>query len=155
MPPGFFASVLLSHCDFLSADCCPAMVSLHTTTTAPNLSLFPVYIYTYINGHVCWNSKRWLPFIVCRTKENKLPFSVFRFQITNGNLPLPFSVCSKQTYRIKTRNVWYQWQIFHCWWPPTVCWEDMANGFDMGGGTLPSDLSIVLISFSDLLIFVW
>jgi hypothetical protein len=31
------------------------------------------------------------------TKENKLAFSVFRFQKTKGGLPFPFSVCSKQT----------------------------------------------------------
>ncbi len=30
------------------------------------------------------------------TKENKLPFSVFRLQKTYGSLPFQFSFCSKQ-----------------------------------------------------------
>jgi hypothetical protein len=30
------------------------------------------------------------------TKENKLPFSIFCLQKTNGSLPFPFSVSSKQ-----------------------------------------------------------
>jgi hypothetical protein len=29
--------------------------------------------------------------------KNKLPFSVLRWQKTDGSLPFPFSVCSKQT----------------------------------------------------------
>ncbi len=53
-------------------------------------ALYSIYIlfinalinkYMYIDGHVCWNSKRRLTFIVSPTKENKLPFSVFRIYI--------------------------------------------------------------------------
>jgi hypothetical protein len=31
------------------------------------------------------------------TNKNKLPFFRFRLRQTNGKLPFPFSICSKQT----------------------------------------------------------
>ncbi len=62
-----------------------------------------------LDGHVCWNSIRRLPFIFCRPKKNQLLFpfpfaankwkfsvSVFRLQKTNGSclIPLvPFLSC--------------------------------------------------------------
>ncbi len=60
------------------------------------LHLFRHYYVTNIDWHICWNSKRWLLFIVFRSRketsffpfrENKQRFAVsaFRWQQTNRN----------------------------------------------------------------------
>ncbi len=36
-------------------------------------------VYSYIDGHGCWNRKRRLPFIVCRTRKANFLFCWFRF----------------------------------------------------------------------------
>jgi hypothetical protein len=46
------------------------------------------------DGLVCWNRKRWLPFIICRPRKEQS--SVFRI-LFSGSLPFPFTICSKQT----------------------------------------------------------
>ncbi len=48
-----------------------------------------------IDGKVCWHSIRRLLLIVCRPRKTNFIFS-FLLQQTNGSLPFPFSVCSKQ-----------------------------------------------------------
>jgi hypothetical protein len=55
------------------------------------LDVLSIYSFCYvrcfvviIDGHACWNSKHWLPCIVCWPRKTK-----FRFLF-------PFSVCSKQ-----------------------------------------------------------
>ncbi len=66
------------------------------------------YIYAvHIDGHVCWNNNRRLPFIVCRPRKTNFHFpfplaankqkyavSVFPFQQTNGN-------CCFRSFRLR------------------------------------------------------
>ncbi len=68
-------------------------------------------VQTSIDGHVCWNSNRRLPFICLQTKENKLPLSdsLCSKQMEVCCFRLPFSankqkllMCVSSVFRLHT-----------------------------------------------------
>jgi hypothetical protein len=65
--------------------------------TSLNDEAYPPFIIA-IDGHVCWNSNRQLQFTICRLRKTEKQTSIFHFSLqqTNGSLPFPFFVCSKQ-----------------------------------------------------------
>ncbi len=52
-----------------------------------------------IDGHVCWNGKRHLPFIVCRPRKTN-----FRFPFAANKGKLPFSISSGYVYILYIRK---------------------------------------------------
>jgi hypothetical protein len=74
---------------------------------------FSTYIHICtlpIDGHVCWNSKRRLSFIVYRPRKTKLLFSVFRLSKTNGSCPFPYTY--KYLYTLKRQRIHIYIYIF-------------------------------------------
>ncbi len=43
-----------------------------------------------IDGRICWNRNRWLPFVICWPRKTNVRFT-FPFAATNGSFPFPFA----------------------------------------------------------------
>ncbi len=84
---------------------------IHEIRGSGNCGKMHIYfyiLYAFLDGHVCWNSSRRLPFIVCQPRNTNFRFpsqcaankrkfvvSAFRLQQTNGNcrfLLVPFFI---------------------------------------------------------------